>query len=243
MFSTLVSGRGPEDNDTLSVKVFGSPRGLLPTAIAPGSLCLLGTVVPPVLLLNEFVDSPLRVGFDDEAVRAQVSQDLPDPFLRSPLVFPRVTVVAQSLDGTLRIPGAAEGANRLGKDMPIGMILLTMAGDADRGTAVVAVGALLPRAVRIGDGGVADGMVRAEAVGVEQLSDGPVVLEGHERCFGDLVVAGGEELAQADVLPAAAPALAGRDKARLLTAWHEPKVAILGLKSRHRYKDVIQGLV
>ncbi|MGW3073277.1 hypothetical protein [Kitasatospora sp. NPDC001132] len=104
------------------------------------------------------------------------------------------------------------------------------------GAAVVAVGALLPRAVRIGDSGMADGVVRAVAVGVEQLSDGPVVLERHERCFGDLVVTGGEELAQADVLPAAAPALAGRDEARLLVVWHEAKVSILGLKSRYQSK-------
>ncbi|MCZ9340743.1 hypothetical protein NGM37_23570, partial [Streptomyces sp. TRM76130] len=48
-------------------------------------------------------------------------------------------------------------------------------------------------------------------------------LEGHECCFGDVVVAGGEELAQTDILPAAAPAFAGRDEARLLVAWHNPK--------------------
>jgi hypothetical protein len=55
-------------------------------------------------------------------------------------------------------------------------------------------------------------------------------------------VAGGEELAEADVLPATAPALAGWDEARFLIAWHASKVFILGLKSRYKSKLAIQEL-
>ena len=69
-------------------------------AIAPGDLCLLGTVASPALLLNEVVDSPLRVGFDDEP-SAQRSRRICRTVLGRPLVFPCATVVAQSLDGTL----------------------------------------------------------------------------------------------------------------------------------------------
>lgn len=57
-----------------------------------------------------------RVDFGEETVRAQVAQDLSDPFLRYPLVFPRVPAVAE--DRVRRRPRGSRGPDRERVDPP-----------------------------------------------------------------------------------------------------------------------------
>ncbi|MEU9059685.1 hypothetical protein AB0D13_12655 [Streptomyces sp. NPDC048430] len=63
---------------------------------------------------------------------------------------------------------------------------------------------------------------------------------GDESGFGDLVVPGGEELAEADFLLATAPARAGGDEAGLLFC-HEPSRRTLALITRVQLKECTQG--
>jgi hypothetical protein len=197
------------------------------------------------LLFDDAISRTVRGGLDDETLSGNVPQNLPGSLLPLSAVARPVPGIPERGDRPPGVPRAAQRPDGLLKCLAlrhprvssgfVGLVVLAlMFGDAGGRPPVARLGgalvALLP--VRIFDDMPGHGVLGAVPVGVEEVGDTSLVLEGDKRGLGCLVVALGEELSEAGFLPASAPAFPGGQETGLVVARHELKVAGQDLQSR-----------